>query len=657
MIYRNGEAALPVRRRGPKEMLFSHRSEVSIADAIEQQQQLARFREELSSGVALQMEALYPGHCAGRILACGGTLAATNTQRCNNRSQPSLDALAVPGAIMMNESPEQILARLYELLGQAVLLPLVYGEKYPIGKESLGWEKITFADTQAEKYQERLLKAIARGGNIGVRLGALSDGLVAIDLDDDRIADHFLEELNPQLRLTLRSRGCRGFQLWLRIKGDYPNAQGFYNLYDSAGRKYAEWRCGGGDKGAQSVIFGLRPKDEEFPLGGRYQILNARPPLEIDFGSINWGAAVWPKPKKPDAPEPERELRPLRGASILDYAEREIDLSRVLLGDRWLSRCCGGFVVAPSGHGKSTLVIQVAILWSCGRVAFGIKPAHPLRILIVQSEDDDNDIIEMSQMCERLALTPDERALVRKNTHIEWLNDVAGATFFPVLGDFLSQFEADLLIINPYTAYQGGDIRDDELNNDFLRVHLSTVMNKYNCGVLAVHHSPKTQFQKTEDFSWHDWMYSMAGGSALTNWARAVLVIAPTDLPGTYRFIAAKRFEKIGWQEREYWFAHSVENGKVLWVPATQDQIATAKTTLRRDKPGDLLELIPPIDPLLQEKLWIKAKTNLHVGKNTARDLVNILLHDGKIFEHTIPREGAKSAKGYAKHPPVEEDV
>jgi hypothetical protein len=28
--------------------------------------------------------------------------------------------------------------------------------------------------------------------------------------------------------------------------------------------------------------------------------------------------------------------------------------------------------------------------------------------------------------------------------------------------------------------------------------------------------------------------------------------------PGTYRFIAAKRFEKIGWKDREYWFAHSV---------------------------------------------------------------------------------------------------
>jgi hypothetical protein len=639
-------AATLSRSRGREEYSPVKR-DVTLAEAIAQQrQQLALFSEELASGVALEMEVLYPGHIAGRKLACG--LAALDEQRCRMRSQVALEALAVPGAMMMMEkSPEQILQGFYDLLGDVVLLPIPRGTKSPIFRE---WQNTTFADTQAKEYRESLLQAIARGGNVGVLLGPASGGLIAIDLDDDAIAASFLER-NPRLQLTLRSRGRRGFQLWIRVRGDYPNTQAVYNLPDSAGRKYAEWRCGGGARGAQSVIFGLHP--EKTP----YQIENPCPPLLVDFKSINW-LAPWPKADEdgPDA-QPEREPRLLRGTSILGFSKREIDPSKTLLGNRWLSRCGGGFIVAPSGHGKSTLVIQVAILWSCGRVAFGIKPAQPLRILIVQAEDDDNDIIEMARMCDRLKLTEAEQTLLKFNTHVEWVNDVMGAKFFEVLDDFLSQFHADLVIINPYTAYQGGDVKDDELNNDFLRVHLSAVMNKYNCGVIAVHHSPKTQFQKSEEFSWFDWMYSMSGGAALTNWARAVLVIAPTDLPGTYRFIAAKRFEKIGWQEREYWFSHSTEDGKVLWVPATQDQIASAKTQQRRDKPEDVLELIPAIDPLLQEKLWILAKRNLRIGKNATRDRVNILLHDGKIFEHRMPREGAKSAIGYAKQPPVEEDV
>jgi len=42
-------------------------------------------------------------------------------------------------------------------------------------------------------------------------------------------------------------------------------------------------------------------------------------------------------------------------------------------------------------------------------------------------------------------------------------------------------------------------------------------------------------------------MYSGSGASCLTNWARAYLVIEPTELHGVYKFIAAKRGERIAW--------------------------------------------------------------------------------------------------------------
>lgn len=80
-------------------------------------------------------------------------------------------------------------------------------------------------------------------------------------------------------------------------------------------------------------------------------------------------------------------------------------------------------------------------------------------------------------------------------------------------------------------------------------------------------------------------MYAMAGCAGLTNWGRAVLVVAPSKLPGTYRFIAAKRFDEIQWTEREYWFSHSTEkipiHGKestlVQWVPSNEAQIRAAE--------------------------------------------------------------------------------
>lgn len=349
--------------------------------------------------------------------------------------------------------------------------------------------------------------------------------------------------------------------------------------------------------------------------------------------------------------KPKRTPRPLKGTSIIDYAERKIDYSKSLLGNRWLSVGQGAFFVAPSGHGKSTSAIQAAACWSCGRSAFSIHPVKPLRLLIVQSEDDDNDVIEMSWLTDRLAFTPAERELVRKNTHLEWLNDVTGTEFFQVVDDFLTAFPADVLIINPYSAYQGGDIRDDKLNNWFLRIRLSALLAKHHCGALPIHHSPKTQFQKSEEFSWFDWMYTMAGGSALTNWARGVLIMVPTSVPGTYKFIAAKRFEKIGWQEREYWFSHSLEAGKFLWLPSTQAQIASAKGG-RNSTPDDVLTLVPVLDPISQEELWLLADQKLKIKERTTRNHCNILIDRKKIFVHRIPRTGTKSAVGYAQSAP-----
>jgi AAA domain len=346
-----------------------------------------------------------------------------------------------------------------------------------------------------------------------------------------------------------------------------------------------------------------------------------------------------------------RTPRPLRGASIIDFAERQIDYSKSLLGNRWLSIEQGAFIVAPSGHGKSTLVIQAAACWSCGLTAFSIHPVRPLRVLVIQSEDDDNDIIEMAMLTDRLGLSVDQRELVRKNTHLEWLNDVTGQEFFNVADDFLTAFPADVLIINPYSAYQGGDIWDDELNNAFLRIRLSALLTKHHCGALVVHHTPKTQYQKIGELSWFDWMYTMAGGSALTNWARGVMIIVPSAMPGTYKFIAAKRFEKIGWQDREYWFSHSVENGKFLWVPATQAQIAAAKGG-HHAVPDDVLTLIPVLDPISQEELWQLAEQKLNISERTTRKHCNILIDKKKIFIHKIPRQGTKSAVGYAQTPP-----
>ena len=392
---------------------------------------------------------------------------------------------------------------LYALLGAVVLLPIPFGKKGPSVK---GWQNTTFADTQTPAYQQRLAECVTRGGNIGILLGPASADLHAIDIDDGDLAETFLA-YNPILANTLRSRGRRGCQFWTRPKPGtkFPNGKAVYPLKTAKGDDCGEWRCGG-PGGAQSVIFGRHPE------GSDYQVMVDRPPLEIDLDQIKW---LGPAPGITEDPQEDGREPELLGKSLIYYADRQIDNSKNLLGNRWLSRCCGALVIAPSGHGKSSLAVQFTILVSCGRTAFGIHPPKPLRVLIIQAEDDDNDLTEMAAMVRWLDLTPVERDAVSNNTHCLWINDVTGLPFTDLADKALEAFPADLLLINPLSAYVGKDLKDEESVHEFFRVWLTPVLKKRNCGMLGIHHTPKTNFRNTESFNWYDWMYSGAGHAGL----------------------------------------------------------------------------------------------------------------------------------------------
>ncbi len=168
------------------------------------------------------------------------------------------------------------LRELIELFGaDTVFLRVGKFSKVPIDK---AYTKITLEQSRTPAYQQALIDHIKSGGSIGVLLGPVSGDLIAIDLDSDEEAETFLE-LNPVLRKALRSKGARGFQLWLRIQGQYHQKSGDIFLAGEAKRKFAEWRS----KGRQSVIYGRHQKTRK-----PYQILVAAAPLTIAFDEIKW---------------------------------------------------------------------------------------------------------------------------------------------------------------------------------------------------------------------------------------------------------------------------------------------------------------------------------------------------------------------------------
>jgi len=169
-------------------------------------------------------------------------------------------------AIPALDREEDPFCRIRHLLGHdVVLLPIAAGEKAP---RFDGWNEVTVDRMEDPEYLAQFT------GNIGVLLGEKSGHLCTVDVDSDDNFTAFLE-LNPQLRGTLQTKGARGGNIWIRVKGEY---QPLTKIKCSDGSDWGEFRSTGG----QTIIYGVHP------TGVAYRMLVEAPPIEITFDSIVW---------------------------------------------------------------------------------------------------------------------------------------------------------------------------------------------------------------------------------------------------------------------------------------------------------------------------------------------------------------------------------
>lgn len=186
-------------------------------------------------------------------------------------------------------SSTSVISNLQKLLGaNTVFVQIAKGQKRPILP---AWQTLTIADMTPD-YLSNL-----ENGNIGVVLGDASEGLCSIDFDtEDHIAE-FLE-LNPCMNKTLTSKGARGCNFWVRIKGEYPKLTKFRDANDNP---IGEWRSTGG----QTVIHGIHPS------GCNYSIVNEYSVITLPYDEIVWGKGWYFGSKKDEKPEPQqKEVKP-----------------------------------------------------------------------------------------------------------------------------------------------------------------------------------------------------------------------------------------------------------------------------------------------------------------------------------------------------------
>jgi phage/plasmid primase-like uncharacterized protein len=225
-----------------------------------------------------------------------------------------------------------------------------------------------------------------------------------------------------------------------------------------------------------------------------------------------------------------------------------------LVGNRYLCRGGSCVIVAQTSAGKSSLGMQIAVMWALGMPFFGIKPSRPLKSLIVQAENDDGDTAEMFQgILLGLGLVSEDSKtnadlirrlqanliIIRDQTHI-------GNNFPPFAAHLCEIHKPDIFWTDPFLSFYGDDINDQKSMSQFLRAQLNPISERNGVIWMMLHHTGKpSKDAKKSQKSWsaRDFSYMGIGSSELSNWARAIICLSSTS-EDEFRLILAKR----GWR-------------------------------------------------------------------------------------------------------------
>ena len=318
-----------------------------------------------------------------------------------------------------------------------------------------------------------------------------------------------------------------------------------------------------------------------------------------------------------------------------------------LLKHRYL--CQGGslLLVGPTGHGKSSLAMQLMIKWALGQPVFGLEPARPLKSLLIQAENDDGDLAEMKAgVFNGLNLSNEEQAEACKNIFVTQESSKTGMGLCnSVIEPLLKTIKPDLLWIDPALAYLGCDMNSQKDVGAFLRNHLAPLLMKYNCGVVIIHHTNKVSRDPEKQMT--DFSYMGAGSAEWANWSRAIIALNKTDVDNLYELIAAKRGGRLKWRAGDgqspamkRYIGHCKRPDTICWI-----EMAIAEAEELRAAGGktaeDVLKQVPQDNLVAKDDLLKTCQLN-GIGKHLFYELIKELLDDDQLFEVPVSRAGKR---------------
>lgn len=198
-----------------------------------------------------------------------------------------------------------------------------------------------------------------------------------------------------------------------------------------------------------------------------------------------------------------------------------------LIGQRWLTRGSSMIVSGGTGIGKSSLMMQIVIQWALGKDFFGIAPVKPLKIGVIQAENDKGDLAEAFQgVGFGLNLSGGDMKMLQHQLEFRTEAVRTGDQFLAYARRFIHKSKLDVIVADPLFSYFGGDLSDQGEVSVFLRNKLQPILQETKVAWIWMHHISKAQRKDGEPMTTMELAHAGFGSSELANWAREIAVLA-----------------------------------------------------------------------------------------------------------------------------------
>ncbi len=313
-----------------------------------------------------------------------------------------------------------------------------------------------------------------------------------------------------------------------------------------------------------------------------------------------------------------------------------------LVGNRYIVRGGSSLWAGGSGYGKSSLLMQLAIYWACGRSWCNLRPVRPLKSLIIQAENDRGDMSEQLQgVINGVNAIGDidvqgSRDLIEKNIGIHRVIAKTGHAFLDLLDSLCQVDRPDIAWIDPLFAFAGCDLMNAKETGRFLREGLFAIADKRKVALNVIHHAGKPSRENgSEPTSEIDFQYLGFGTSEIQNAFRAVNVLVPVSA-GIFRLILSKRGDRARAKDVEGNWTRQLflQQGKegITWTqceaPEPDSKPGTQKFSTK-DVLSELSVVHPVTTKIIQQRLYQEK----NMSRATFYRLLGELQKDEKVIQ------------------------